>query len=192
MGGKKSKPKKPPDSESTPNKPQSFSFKFLIVGEPGVGKTSLLLRFTDNTFSEQTTTNIGEESKTKEVDIDGHHVTMNIYDTAGQEKFRKITFGLYRNADGIALVYDISKEATFQCLDRWLTDVQQYKNEASKIVVGNKMDLESERKVPKANGEKWATSKNLEFIETSAKTGDTVTDMFTLLARQCLQKKLNE
>jgi Ras-related protein Rab-1A len=193
MGGKKSKPAQPPAANKNNNKqPKSnkaIEYKLLIVGDAGVGKTNLLTQFTDGKFSDQVA-NIGEDFKRKDVTVNGQTIQLQIWDTAGQEKFRKITFGLYRGAHGIILAYDITKKATLDNLDKWLKDITDYGGEkVTKIVAGNKTDLETERVVTTQQGQDFAEAHKLGFIETSAKSNKNVEDMFQLIANKIFEAK---
>ncbi|XP_044177686.1 ras-related protein Rab-18-like isoform X2 [Acropora millepora] len=118
------------------------TLKILIVGESGVGKSSLLLRFTDDTFDPDIGATIGVDFKVKTITVDGNKAKLAIWDTAGQERFRTLTPSYYRGAQGVILVYDTSSRETFDKLEEWLTEVEMYstKKDIIKMLVGNKID----------------------------------------------------
>jgi len=161
-------------------------FKVVVSGNSGAGKTSLLLRFTDNTFSESKSVTLpveGEEYRTKEIKNvkKGKDVTLQVYDTAGQEKFRTITSSYYRGAVGAMLVYDITDPTSFSALKGWLDDLNHYLPEIPRIIVANKTDLDEQ--VDSAEAEKFAKEAKAEFHSTSAKTGEGVDAAFLALAK---------
>lgn len=100
-------------------------FKLLIIGDSGVGKSSLLLRFSDNTFTGSYITTIGVDFKIKTVNIDDEKVKLQIWDTAGQERFRTITSTYYRGTHGVVIVYDVTNGETFANVKRWLHEIDQ-------------------------------------------------------------------
>uniref|UniRef100_A0A8C2IVL7 small monomeric GTPase n=1 Tax=Cyprinus carpio TaxID=7962 RepID=A0A8C2IVL7_CYPCA len=118
------------------------TLKILIIGESGVGKSSLLLRFTDDTFNPELAATIGVDFKVKTIAIDGNRAKLAIWDTAGQERFRTLTPSYYRGAQGVILVYDVSKWDTFTRLENWLNELETYctRNDLVKMLVGNKID----------------------------------------------------
>uniref|UniRef100_A0A8C1EK25 RAB18B, member RAS oncogene family n=1 Tax=Cyprinus carpio carpio TaxID=630221 RepID=A0A8C1EK25_CYPCA len=118
------------------------TLKILIIGESGVGKSSLLLRFTDDTFDPELAATIGVDFKVKTVAIDGNRAKLAIWDTAGQERFRTLTPSYYRGAQGVILVYDVTKRDTFTKLENWLNELETYctRNDLVKMLVGNKID----------------------------------------------------
>jgi Ras-related protein Rab-18 len=152
-------------------------FKILLIGDSSVGKSSILLQFTDEFFDDNLTSTIGVDFKVKVLETTGadgqvKRVKATIWDTAGQERFRTLTSSYYRGAQGIILVYDVSRRESFDSLQMWLQEVEQYAmgggREVVKLLVGNKID--KERAVPRAQAEDWARSRGMLFLETSAKT----------------------
>jgi len=146
-------------------------FKVLLVGDSGVGKSSLLLRFTADTFDDLSPT-IGVDFKVKMMNLGGKRLKLTIWDTAGQERFRTLTSSYYRGAQGIILVYDVSRRATFTDLsDVWLKEVERYSTneDCIKMLIGNKGDLEEhERVVTKKEGIAFARQHGCLFLEASA------------------------
>ena len=125
------------------------NLKILIIGESGVGKSSLLLRFTDDQFDPDQEATIGVDFKVKVIDNNGNKVKLAIWDTAGQERFRTLTPSYYRGAQGAILVYDISSRESFQKVEDWLNELETYStnHDLIKMLVGNKCDKEAERRV---------------------------------------------
>mmetsp|Transcript_547 Transcript_547/g.1023 ORF Transcript_547/g.1023 Transcript_547/m.1023 type:complete len:207 (-) Transcript_547:299-919(-) len=154
--------------------PYDHLFKLLLVGDEAVGKSSILLRFTDNTFNEKQPSTIGVDFKVKMMDVNGLALKISLWDTAGQERFRTLTSSYYRGAQGIVLTYDVTRRETFDHLGQWLEEVDKYtpggRRDVILVLCGNKVDLEEERKVSKREGEAWARERGMLFIECSAKT----------------------
>ncbi|KAL5040140.1 hypothetical protein RTP6_007189 [Batrachochytrium dendrobatidis] len=151
------------------------------VGDSGVGKSCLLLRFTNNEYM-PTETTIGIEFGSQVVRVQDKRVKLQIWDTAGQESFRSISRAYYRGAIGCLLVYDITRRDTFMHLMSWLDDVHQHGNDkVMTILVANKCDLEAKRQVTKEEGEAFAKKHGLLYLETSAKTGFQVEQAFLVL-----------
>ena len=119
-------------------------FKLLLIGDAGVGKSSILLRYTDNTFDEHLQSTIGVDFKVKIANKDGKKIKLTIWDTAGQERFRTLTSAYYRGAQGIILTYDVTRRETFEALNVWLQEVDVYSpgggTNVVKLLVGNKID----------------------------------------------------
>ena len=119
-------------------------FKLLLIGDAGVGKSSILLRYTDNTFDEHLQSTIGVDFKVKIAVKDGKKIKLTIWDTAGQERFRTLTSAYYRGAQGIILTYDVTRRETFEALNVWLQEVDVYSPGGGanvvKLLVGNKID----------------------------------------------------
>lgn len=162
------------------------SFKILLVGDTGVGKSSLLLRFASDTFDAQPT--IGVDFKSKLMTLRDKRLKLTIWDTAGQEKFRTLTSTYYRAAEGIILVYDVTRRETFANLSTWLEEVQLYstKPDCIKMVVGNKVDMENENIIQKKEGMEFANEHGCLFIECSAKTNHNVEQCFEELLLKIL------
>ncbi|KAJ1649824.1 Ras- protein Rab-2A [Dispira simplex] len=157
----------------------AYLFKYIIIGDTGVGKSCLLLQFTDNRFQPAHDLTIGVEFGARIVNVGNKRIKLQIWDTAGQETFRSITRSYYRGAAGALLVYDITRRETFDHLATWLEDARKYSNaNITIILIGNKCDLENKRAVSREEGEAFARENGLFFIETSAKTAANVEEAF--------------
>lgn len=163
-------------------------FKLLLVGNSGVGKTSLLLRFSHNEFNEDTRNTVGVDLKVKFIQFRQKRLKLTIWDTAGQERFRTLTSAYYRGAHGIILVYDITARDSFQNIKEWLAEVDIYTTNKScvKLLVGNKIDKEAVRAVSKAEGLAFAKDNAMLFMEASAKTEQGVEQCFEELIQKIL------
>eukprot|EP00440_Ansanella_granifera_P020041 gb/GFBE01021773.1/.p1 GENE.gb/GFBE01021773.1/~~gb/GFBE01021773.1/.p1 ORF type:complete len:217 (+),score=45.69 gb/GFBE01021773.1/:1-651(+) len=165
----------------------NYLFKYIIVGDAGVGKSCLLLQFTDRRFRAEHDMTIGVEFGHRVVEIQGNRIKLQIWDTAGQEAFRSITRAYYRGATGALLVYDITRRATFDHLAQWLMDARQNAQQNMVIIlIGNKSDLER-REVSYEEGAWFARQNGLFFLEASAKTGLNVETAFLDTARQIFE-----
>lgn len=168
--------------------PVLTNLKILIIGESGVGKSSLLLRFTDDQFDPELAATIGVDFKVKVINIDGNKVKLAIWDTAGQERFRTLTPSYYRGGQGAILVYDVSSRDSFSKVEDWLNELETYStnNDIKKILVGNKCDKEDERMVTREEGQKCARKYQMMFIEASAKTKEGVQTAFEELVEKII------
>lgn len=151
-----------------------------------MGKTSLIRRFTENTFEETYIETLGVDFAVKQVRLQNHYVEFKLFDTAGEEKFGSLRPFYYRGAQGTIIVFDLTRRRTFDQLNEWLNHVYINCGTISSILVGNKNDLPN-REVSLSEAKKFARSKNLSYIETSAKTGDNVEQLFTNLANNILK-----
>jgi len=165
----------------------NYLFRYIIVGDMAVGKSCILLQFTDNKFRHQHELTIGVEFGAKTLEISNKLIKIQIWDTAGQEAFQAITRTYYKGAVGALLVYDISRKETFTHAVKWLEEVR---NNSSKqivvILIGNKKDLENKRQVSFEEGESFAKENGLMFLEVSAKTAHNIEEAFSLSAKQIL------
>ena len=166
-----------------------FVFKIIIVGEAGVGKSCLLRRFVDQNFTENYVNTIGVDFKVKTIELMGKTVKLNLWDSAGQERFRTIVNTYYRGAHGICLVYDITDPDSFMRIGNWLTEAsEQVEQNAKKLIIGTKTDLESNRKVSREAVREFAERLDLATFETSSKSGSNVESAFTELTKLLLEE----
>ncbi|KAJ7290711.1 ras-domain-containing protein [Mycena rebaudengoi] len=172
-----------------------YVLKFIITGDAAVGKSSLLVRLTDQRFLANPDPTLGVEFGSKLITLppDGTVVKLQCWDTAGTESFRSITRSYYRGAAGCLLVYDVTSRRSFENIKMWLGDVREHADKAvSCVLVGNKKDLcdadESKREVPTADAARFAEEEGLLFVEASAKSGDGVEDAFVRAACDILDK----
>jgi Ras-related protein Rab-35 len=162
-------------------------FKLLIIGDSGVGKSSLLLRFAENVFSGTFISTIGVDFKVRTVNIDDQRIRLQIWDTAGQERFRTITSTFYRGTQGVIVVYDVTRMDSFTNVKRWLEEIENNCDPAvQKVLVGNKNDRDDCKCVETSVAKKFADDLHISFLETSAKDNCNVEELFMSLTRQVL------
>ena len=164
-------------------------YKILLLGDSSVGKTCFLMRYTDNTYQEIHMSTIGIDNKFKDVELeDGKKVKIQIWDTAGQDRFRSITRNYYKGANGIVLIFDVTNKKSYENVKNW---VKQIKEEVSSrvtiILVANKIDDVNHRIVTKEEGEKIANECGLMFFECSAKTGENIEHAFNELVKKTVE-----
>jgi len=162
-----------------------YLFKLLLIGDSGVGKSCLLLRFADHTYTESYISTIGVDFKIRTIDLDGKTIKLQIWDTAGQERFRTITSSYYRGAHGIIVVYDVTDMESFNNVKQWLNEIDRYAVEnVCKLLVGNKCDQASKRQVEMETAKDFAEKLEIPFLETSAKAATNVEKAFLTMAAE--------
>ncbi|KAJ3352985.1 GTP-binding protein ypt1 [Allomyces macrogynus ATCC 38327] len=167
------------------NPEYDYLFKLLLIGDSGVGKSCLLLRFADDTYTESYISTIGVDFKIRTIELEGKTVKLQIWDTAGQERFRTITSSYYRGAHGIIVVYDVTDADTFKNVKNWLQEIDRYAVEGvNKLLVGNKSDLVGKKVVDYNEAKAFADSLGISFLETSAKSATNVEQAFLTMAKQ--------
>ncbi|KAJ3447783.1 ras and ef-hand domain-containing protein [Anaeramoeba flamelloides] len=160
-----------------------YLFKILLIGDSGVGKSCVLLRFTDNEFRSSFLSTIGVDFKIKTIDLNGKQTKLQIWDTAGQERFQTITRNYYKGAQGIFLVYDVSERDTFDNIQNWVDEVKNNTEKAvTMLLIGNKCDLVNKRQVSTEEGEQLAQNLKMCFLETSAKDNTNIAKCFQVMA----------
>ncbi|KAK9333323.1 P-loop containing nucleoside triphosphate hydrolase protein [Lipomyces doorenjongii] len=174
------------------SKTWDYIAKIVMIGDSACGKSSLTVRLTDNTFSENHDVTIAAEIGSKIVPVDDNvYIKLQIWDTAGQEHYRAVTRSYFRNATGCLLVYDVTRRDTFLHVQEWLADLRaQADPEICVLLVGNKCDLsDTQRQVSIQEAREWALANGLmDFVETSAKTGDRVEEAYLQVAREIYYK----
>ena len=176
---------------ATNNKPQ-IKLKLLIIGDSSVGKTSMLLSYTDNYFPESHLATIGVEYKVKEIETDKYNISLQIWDTAGQERFRSITKSFFRNTNGIIFVYDVTCRKSFQSVKEWIKDSELHDTGFEKILCGNKIDLKEKREVNFDELEEFGMKKKIEVMEISAKERININDAFQKIINLILSNKADK
>ncbi|XP_008777871.1 ras-related protein RIC2-like [Phoenix dactylifera] len=165
-----------------------YLFKVVLIGDSGVGKSNLLSRFTRNEFSLQSKSTIGVEFATRSLTVDSKVIKAQIWDTAGQERYRAITSAYYRGAVGALLVYDVTRHATFQNVDRWLKELRDHTDPSVVVMlIGNKSDLRHLVAVSTEDGNACAERESLHFMETSALESTNVDNAFAEVLTQIYQ-----
>ncbi|CAI9734812.1 ras-related protein Rab-1A [Octopus vulgaris] len=170
---------------STMNPEYDYLFKLLLIGDSGVGKSCLLLRFADDTYTESYISTIGVDFKIRTIELDGKTIKLQIWDTAGQERFRTITSSYYRGAHGIIVVYDVTDQESFVNVKQWLQEIDRYASETvNKLLVGNKCDQNPKKVVDYTTAKEYADSLGIPFLETSAKNATNVEQAFMTMAAE--------
>ncbi|XP_028989231.1 ras-related protein Rab-26-like [Betta splendens] len=171
-----------------------LSFKVMLVGDSGVGKTCLLVRFKDGAFlAGSFISTVGIDFRNKVMSIDAVKVKLQIWDTAGQERFRSVTHAYYRDAHALLLLYDVTNKASFDNIRAWLTEVHEYaQQDVVVMLLGNKADSTHNRLVKREEGEKLAKEFGVPFMETSAKSGLNVELAFTAVAKELKHRTMKE
>lgn len=166
-----------------------FVFKILLIGNSAVGKSSLLMRFADDIFHETFLPTIGVDFKIRTIEHEGSKIKLQMWDTAGHEKFKTITSAYYKGAQGILLVFDLCDKKSFGDIKTWLSEVDRFStNESVKILVGNKSDLISDRQVSKEEAERFAENEGMIYYEASAKNNSKVDTIFRNLSDAMKEK----
>lgn len=167
------------------NPEYDYLFKLLLIGDSGVGKSCLLLRFADDTYTESYISTIGVDFKIRTIELEGKTIKLQIWDTAGQERFRTITSSYYRGAHGIIVAYDVTDQESFNNVKQWLQEIDRYACEnVNKLLVGNKSDLTTKKVVDYTTAKEFADHLNIPFLETSAKNATNVEQAFMTMAAE--------
>ena len=167
--------------------------KVIIIGAPFVGKTSILLRYCENNFSENTKPTVGCERYDKEVAIEGGNtIKLHLWDTAGQERFRGMASSYYKDAECVIIVFDITENSSFTKMDFWTDEVHNYaKKDVLVVVVGNKSDMEAERQVSPEEIEKFVKKNGYFYLETSAldNSNGNIEKVFNHIAEELAERR---
>lgn len=167
----------------------NYLFKYIIIGDPAVGKSNILMKYAHNKFTEEYQATIGVEFGAKNIEFDDLVYRIQVWDTAGQENFRSITRAYYKNSVCAFVVYDITNRQSFESIQSWIEDIrEQSPKTVSIVLIGNKNDLEEDRKVTFDEGKNFATENRLLFMETSAKLGTGIEEIFKKSAQEIAAK----
>ena len=172
-----------------------YIIKILTLGDTTVGKTSIVLRYSDDKFHDSSNlATIGIDFKIKQINRGGESIKISIYDTAGQERFQNIIKHYYRGANGVLLTFDISNRSSFEKLNFWLNDLKENSDNIDELficLIGNKLDKEDKREVSKEEANKYARENNMPYFEVSAKTGQGIKILFDEVIKGAMIKILN-
>jgi len=182
----------PLQSERTNTRDYDLLYKYLLIGDSGVGKSCILLRFADDSFTENFISTIGVDFKIKTMEVDGKKVKLQIWDTAGQERFQTITSTYYRGANGLIIVFDVTNQKSFDNIQKWLDDVERHATgNVVRMLVGNKCDLTDKRVIDTPTAKALASKLNMGYLETSAKENTNVEATFLQLTKRIMNGQFN-
>ena len=180
-----------------------YTFKIVMIGDSGVGKSCILLRFADDKFNENFYATIGVDFRFKNITIDNKSVKLQIviiiyyyiifiqWDTAGQERFKTITSAYYRGAHGVIIVYDVSDKKTFEHIKDWIEDINKYTDSNPiKLIVGNKCDLVNEKQVTEEDKNLLKKQTGIDIIETSAKNSFKITEAMEMITKKLMERNI--
>ena len=163
--------------------------KVVLVGDSGVGKTNIMSKYLKNQFREDSKATVGVEFGSKQFSVEGHQIKAQIWDTAGQDRYKAITSAYYKGAKGAFIVYDITRKNTFETVNKWVSDITAAADKKiTLILIGNKNDLEDQRQVTKEVGEEKAKELGLAFMETSACSGENLDKAFQMMINEIYKK----
>lgn len=171
-----------------------YLYKLLLIGDSGVGKSCILTRFADSVYADCQTSTIGVDFKIRTIEIEDKRVKLQIWDSAGQERFRTIAAAYYRGAHGVGIVFDITDEKSFLSVENsWLEEIENNTSSSIRtLLIGNKCDLESQREVSRDDAESLARKYGMRYIETSAKTAENVFEAFVTISKDIHENKYVE
>lgn len=166
--------------------------KILVIGDSGVGKSSIITKYMDNFFSDMHISTIGIDFRIKKMNIDGKSITLQLWDVAGQERFRSITSIYFRRCNAIIILFDITNRESFDNVKKWISEIDKYDcANIEKILVGNKCDLEQKRVVSIEDAKKFANNMDMMYVETSAKKSTHINDLFENIIKKIIKKYHN-
>lgn len=167
-----------------------YLFKILLIGDSGVGKSSLMRKYINNEYNESYISTIGVDFSIKTLNIDNKKIKIQIWDTAGQERFKTIISSYYRGAHGILVVFDITNKESFQNITNWLQEIEKYKKDDIEIIIiGTKNDMMYKREVDITSISDFINKYKYTYIETSAKNGNNVENAFIKIINQIMKSK---
>ena len=172
-----------------------YIFKIILIGSSSVGKSSILQRYIQKVFNESYSCTIGVDFFMKSLDIGDKSIKMQLWDTAGTEKFRSITTGYYRGANAAFIVFDLTSKQSFECLNEWIENYYKYSDpnsEKNVVLIGNKCDLVDRREITQEEIDKFIKDNNIMYYETSAKTGQNIDECFYFIAEKLVKQFENK
>ena len=172
-----------------------YIFKIILIGSSSVGKSSILQRYIQKIFNESYSCTIGVDFFMKSLDIGDKSIKMQLWDTAGTEKFRSITTGYYRGANAAFIVFDLTSKQSFECLNEWIENYYKYSDpnsEKNVVLIGNKCDLVDRREITQEEIDKFIKDNNIMYYETSAKTGQNIDECFYFIAEKLVKEFENK
>ena len=170
-----------------------MSIKFLVIGDANSGKSVLLLRFADDSYTESYVSTIGVDFKIRIVEAKGKQVKLQIWDTAGQERFRTITASYYRGTQGVMIVFDVCSQKSYSEVLYWLHEVDKYASEnVNRIIVGNNCEKVAERVIEYKAAKEFCDGLGIPYIECSAKNGTNIEKAFMTLTEDVVERLLEE
>ena len=177
-------------SEEDDDKKYDYIFKLILIGSSGVGKTSILQRYIQKIFNDDYTCTIGVDFFMKSMKIDDKLIKLQLWDTAGTEKFKSITTGYYRGANAAFIVFDLTSRKSFESVSEWIENYYKYSNpdyERHVILIGNKSDLKNERIITEDEIDDFVKLNKIKYFETSAKNGENIDESFLFIAEQLMK-----
>ena len=182
-------------SEEDQQNKYEYIFKIILIGSSSVGKSSILQRYIQKVFNNSYSCTIGVDFFMKSIDVGEKSIKLQLWDTAGTEKFRSITTGYYRGANAAFVVFDLTSKPTFDCLNEWIENYYKYSNpdsEKNVVLIGNKSDLVDQREVTPEEIENFAKDNHIMYFETSAKDGANIDECFYFIAEQLVKQYENK
>ena len=177
-------------SEEDDDKKYDYIFKLILIGSSGVGKTSILQRYIQKIFNDDYTCTIGVDFFMKSMKIDDKLIKLQLWDTAGTEKFKSITTGYYRGANAAFIVFDLTSRKSFESVSEWIENYYKYSNpdyERHVILIGNKSDLKNERIITENEIDDFVKLNKIKYFETSAKNGENIDECFLFIAEKLMK-----
>ena len=166
---------------------EDITINIMTLGNSSVGKTSYIIKYTDNYFREIYLSTIGIDRKVKSIKLNNKNIKLIFHDTTGQERFKSLSFNIIKNADGVILMYDITNKESFESIPEWIKNVTESKgNDFPKILLGNKIDKENKRILSYEEGNKIAKDFDIDFFETSVKEGINIDESCKALVEKIL------
>ncbi len=168
-----------------------YIFKIILIGSSSVGKSSILRRYIQKVFNDVYSCTLGVDFFMKTIDVGEKSIKLQLWDTAGTEKFRSITTGYYRGANAAFVVFDLTSKPTFDCLSEWIENYYKYSNpysEKNVVLIGNKSDLIEKREVKEEEIDSFAKDNNIKYFETSAKDGKNIDESFYYIAEKLIEQ----